>query len=250
MKISNWCKTLSKALVAGGLLAPISANAAPTNTNLLVNPGFENVDLAATSSFYNAPKILDWSIGSGSAGFAYSHDGSSSNTGVVPDYANGPPLAGGGHWYFAPGNSSINTLAEALNQDIDVSTGPSAAVIGTGTAPYVLSAFFDTFSTQNDRGIIQLDFLGPANTNLGTTQLTPPPPGNLQSWTQFATSGLLPVGTQTVHVSIYGFVASGSTDGYMDNLSFSIVPEPSSMVLMGAGLIASAMFSIRRRDDD
>ena len=64
----------------GGILAMAGgAAAAPANTNLVVNGGFENVNLQSTGG-YNGPQILNWS---GTAAFAYSHDGSSSSAGVV-----------------------------------------------------------------------------------------------------------------------------------------------------------------------
>src|SRR5678810_781056 len=127
MKITKNCKKGSAVLAVGAAMTPLTSDAAALATNLVVNPGFENVDLNMTSAYYNAPLILDW--GGNVQGFAYSHDLSGAN---VPDYANGGPLAGGGHWYFTPGNHGNNSLTNALTQDIDLSTGPSAAVIVNG----------------------------------------------------------------------------------------------------------------------
>src|SRR5882672_3202068 len=85
------------AISTGGLLAIAgTVPAAPLGSNLVVNGGFENVNLQSTGA-YNGPQILDWS---GLAAFAYSHDGSSSSIGVVPNYADGAPPPGSGHWYF------------------------------------------------------------------------------------------------------------------------------------------------------
>ena len=89
MKITDLTRKLRAALVAGGMLAPATLLAADLNTNLIVNPGFENVDLNSVS-YYNAPQILDWS--GPIPGFAYSHDLAGE---MVPDFANGGPLAGG-----------------------------------------------------------------------------------------------------------------------------------------------------------
>src|SRR5687768_7167878 len=91
---------LAAALAAGGLVAP-AADAAPLGTNLVVNGDFENVDLASTGQ-YNGPQIRLWS---GLTAFAYSHDGSSSNAGLVPDYADGADPPGAGHWYFTSNNA-------------------------------------------------------------------------------------------------------------------------------------------------
>ena len=155
MKITNRITktscTISALLAAGTVMTPLAASAASLVTNLVVNPGFENVDLSVTS-IYNAPLILDW--GGSVQGFAYSHDMSGA---AVPDFANGGPLASGGHWYFTPGNHGNNSLANALTQDIDVSSGPSALAIATGSATYDLSAFFSTYLAQADRGFIEAD---------------------------------------------------------------------------------------------
>jgi hypothetical protein len=250
MKIGNWCRKLSATLVAGGLMVPVAAHAAGLNTNLVVNAGFENVDLAVTGD-YNGPKILDWTVPV--AGFAYSHNGSSSNAGVVPNYANGV-LASGGNWYFTTNNADasvgdsggdIDTLAEAINQSIDVSTGPSASAIAGG-ATYSLSAFFNTYTNHSDGGIVHVDFLDAANGNLGSANIQPP--GNVQQWTQISTSGAVPTGTTAVRISAYGFTGqSGGADGYIDNVDFRIIPEPSSIALAGLGIATAAL---RRRRDD
>ena len=73
MKVTDLRRKLMAALAAGGLLAPSAvAHAAGLNTNLVVNPGFENVDTSMTLGDYNGPQILDWSR---QRGFAFSHDG-------------------------------------------------------------------------------------------------------------------------------------------------------------------------------
>lgn len=219
-------------LAVGAAMTPLAASAAPLGTNLTVNPGFENVNPAVTSR-YNAPLILDW--GGSVMGFAYSHD--MSGTPPVPDYANGGPLAGGGHWYFTTNTGGNNSLANALTQDIDVSGGASGSVIATGSATYDLSAFFSTYLTQGDRGFVRADFLGVGNINLGTAQISSPVSPPLATWTLFSTSGSVPIGTQTVHLSSWGqTTVGGGADGYTDNISFVIVPEPSSVVLVGIGL--------------
>ena len=90
MKVTDLRRKLMAALVAGGTLAPSALYAADLNTNLVINGDFETVDVATFELDYNGPLILNWL---GTQGFAYSHDGSSSNGGVVPDYADGadPP---------------------------------------------------------------------------------------------------------------------------------------------------------------
>jgi hypothetical protein len=220
MKIADITRKLRAVFVAAGLLAPTTLNAANLDTNLIVNPGFENVDLNSVS-YSNAPQILDW--GGEIPGFAYSHDLSGE---MVPDFANGGPLASGGHWYFSPGNGGNRTLANALTQNIDVSTGPTAAVIAAENARYSLSAFFSTYGEQADRAFLRADFLGDMDSHLGDTLISTPEGPPLQTWTQFSTSGAVPVGTRTVRLSSWGEVfagSEGSPDGYQDNLDFRIL---------------------------
>jgi hypothetical protein len=136
MKVTDpWKKALA-ALAAGGMFVSGAAYAANLNENLVVNGDFETIDPAVVATAYNAPKILNWA---GVNGFAYSHDGSSSNFGTVPNYADGtppPPVppAVTNHWYFtsnSPNAQYINAPGQ-FYQDIDVSTGATNDPISTG----------------------------------------------------------------------------------------------------------------------
>ena len=146
MKVTDLRRKLLAALAAGGMLAPSAVFAANLNENLVINGGFENVDVATTGS-YRAPLILDWTpLNVDTRGFAYSHDGSSSNAGVVPNYANGAAPPTSGHWYFTSNKSGGPTPPlERIDQpgefyqDIDVSSGDSAALIAQGIAGFNLS---------------------------------------------------------------------------------------------------------------
>ena len=107
-------------LLAAAFLAVTSwATAAPLNTNLVLNGDFENVNLQSTGE-YNGPQILGWQ---GMSAFAYSHDGSSSSGGVVPNYADGAPPPGAGHWYFTSNNAGATT---DINAPTSVITSPLA----------------------------------------------------------------------------------------------------------------------------
>jgi hypothetical protein len=218
MKVTDLRRKLLAALAAGGMLAPgaIQVRAADLNTNLLTNPGFENVTFTPPLGNYSAPRILDWS---GTNGFAYSHDG----TGGIPDYANGGPLAGGGSFYFTSGKPGADiTAAGQFFQDIDVSTGASGSLIAAGTAAYKAGAFFSSYLTQGDFGTVHVDFRNASSTSLGTTTVTST---NLSTWTQNFRGGVIPVGTATVRVSLFGTPLAGSPDGYMDNVDFQVTNE-------------------------
>jgi hypothetical protein len=165
-------------------------------------------------------------------GFAYSHNGSLSNGNVVPDYANGAPLASGGNWYFSPNANPNNVVVNApgqLTQDIDVSMGATGSLIPTGTAAYKISAFFNTYLSDNDIGHLHLNFLNASNVSIGTAEVTAP--GNLQQWTQNSRGGLIPSGTTTVRVSIFGTGTNGGPDGYTDNVDFQVTNEVIQPVL-------------------
>jgi hypothetical protein len=219
MKVTDPWKRLLAAVAAGGMYVSGAAHAANLNTNLVVNPGFENVVFGPTGA-YGAPQILDWTAGT-LQGFAYSHDLS----GGVPDYANGGPLAGGGSFYFsanaAPGNVNINAAGQ-VSQDVDVSAGPSGTLIATGNAAYKISGFFSSYLAQGDFGSLYVDFRNSSNVSLGNAVVSD---NDTSTWSQNFRGGAIPVGTATVRVSVFGTAFSGGPDGYIDNVDFQVTNE-------------------------
>jgi PEP-CTERM motif len=242
MKITNWRRKLLAACAAGGFIAPCAAQAADLNTNLITNPGFESVDVG-TAGVYGAFKILNWSDGP-STPFAYTY---------ALTYDLGGPLAGGGKYYFTPNQSNGAgtdvTAPATILQIIDVSTGPTATAIATGGAKFDLSAYFTSYdNVPGDIGNIELRFVNAMNTGISAVILSDPAP--LAGWKQASTSGLVPVGTAKLHVSLYGTPVFSGPDGYMDNLDLRIVPEPATVIFVGMGLAAAAGLGLRRRRDD
>jgi hypothetical protein len=255
MKVTNLCRKLSAALVAGGLVVPTAASAADLGTNLLANPGFESVNDTGTLGAYNTPQINNWNpVTPDKQGFAYSHNGSMSAGNVVPNYANGAPLASGGNWYFTPNsgpNDAVINGPGQFFQDIDVSAGASGAAIAAGLAAYNISAFFNSYDTQGDIGHLHLDFRNNAMTSLGTAEVTGVLP--LDEWKQNSLTGSIPIGTHTVRASIFGTTpVGGGPDGYMDNVVFSVsrIPEPSTVALVGLGFAAAGLAKGRRCRDE
>ena len=254
MKISNWCKNLSAALVAGGLLVPSAVHAADVGVNLVVNGDFENVDLAIVGE-YNGPLVLGWT---GPSLFAYSHNGSASSAGVVPDYAEGVDPPGAGNWYFTNNNTGGAAFTDVRDpgiyfQDIDLSTGATAVAIANGSATYDLSAYMSSYLNDADYGNVQVEFRSILNAPLGTALISDigdAGPNNV--WNLLSNSGSVPSGTTSVRVSLFGThggVGGGGADGYTDNVSFSVngVPEPSSVLLAGLGLAGAGLMSRKRR---
>jgi hypothetical protein len=217
MKVTDLRRKLFAALAASGALTPAMLRAANLNTNLVVNPGFENVSFGTTGT-YGSPLILDW--GGPKQSFAYSHD----LTGDVPDYANGGPLAGGGSFYFT-GNATPNDNIDGpgqVFQDVDVSAGPSGALIATGAAAFKLGAFFSSYLAQGDRAHLHVEFLNAANASLGTAEVIDNDP---TQWTQNFVGGLVPTSTAKARISVFGVAVVGGPDGYIDNVDFQITNE-------------------------
>jgi hypothetical protein len=229
MKVTDLRRKLLAALAAGGLLAPGAIQAADLNTNLVVNPGFETVDLNVSAGGLRAVKILNWTGGS-AMGFAYSHNGALNSMGqAIPNYANGDPLAGGGSFYFTSNASGAGppvqpdiTAPGQVAQVIDVSANPSGSLIASGNAVYSLSAFFNSFLDDGDFGTVQAEFRNASAAVLGTVSAST---RNLDDWTPAGQSGLIPVGTASVQISVFGTALAGGPDGYIDNVSFRIGNE-------------------------
>jgi hypothetical protein len=234
MKIGNWTRKIAAALVAGGLLAPFSVVAAPLNTNLLVDPGFEDVD-AGTVGAYGSLLLNSWTDGSTTSNYTYASG----------QYDLGGPLAGGGDRYFTSNGGEDKLGPGQAAQDVDLSTGDSAAAIGAGLGTFDLSAYMTSYAG-NDVAHIHVDFLDGSGGSLSTTDLAD---GDNTTWTFNSVSGSIPVGTAMARVSLYGVAGSGGPDGYLDNVSFSVgrVPEPTSLILVGLGMGAAGTVLGRRR---
>jgi len=222
MKVTDPFKKLLAVLAAGGIYASGAVYAANLDTNLVVNPGFENVNTAITGA-YNSPKILDWLSPVGGNAFAYAHVGQG---GQGTDYANGRPLAGGGQYYFSADlatglpTASGATAPGHVYQDIDVSQGASGSLIATGNAAYKISGFFSGYLAQPDKGVFHVNFLNSGGTSLGTAQVSNTDPS---TWNQYFAGGLVPVGTATARVSVYGAPGfSGGPSAYIDNVDFQV----------------------------
>jgi hypothetical protein len=108
-----------------------------------------------------------------------------------------------------------------MYQDIDVSTGPSGTLIATGTAAYKVSGFFNTYQADGDIGHVHLNFRNSAMVSIGTAEVTAVLP--LDDWTQNFRGGLIPLGTASVRVSVFGTTTiGGGPDGYVDNVDFQV----------------------------
>jgi hypothetical protein len=235
MKVTDIRRKLIAALAAGGLIAPGMSYAAELDTNLVVNGDFESVDINTISGGYNAVKILDWNDGT-KVGFAYSHDGSLNGLGYeVPDYANGGPLASGGHFYFTPIPSPGWAHVQGqVTQLIDVSEGLSGSLISSGLANFDFQADFSSYLNQGDFGNVYAQFLNEFDAEIGAVLLDNQ--GNTATWIHDTAVGTIPAATRTIRMSVFGtridFPENGGPDGYIDNVDFRITATPPELMIV------------------
>ena len=244
MKVTNWRRKLAASLVACGLLGPCAVKGANLDTNLVANPGFEDVDVGTTCCYLGAAvKINSWTSGS-IPGFAY-------NYGLGFD--DGGPLAGGGTYFFGPASGDNAVYGKVLNpgevsQNLAVSTGATGAKIATGEAAVVLSGFFTSYNGQNNRhGTMQVDFLNAGGTSLGSTLIsslkTPNP------WHQERGAVLVPVGTATLRTSLYG----DNFNAYIDNVDVRVLNAAAAAIfgdLNSDGNVNSLDWAILRTNQE
>jgi PEP-CTERM motif len=222
MKVTNWRRKLMASLVAGGMLAPSALNAANLDTNLAVDPGFENVDTGTTCCYNNfAVKLNSWNQGT-ITGFAY-------NYGLGFD--DGGPLAGGGTFFFGAGGTNSTTSPPPITspgevaQNIDVSTGATATQIASGEAAVVLSGFFTAYNNQGLRGSLHVDFLNSGGTSLGSTVIKSDPP---TPWHEERGAALVPVGTATLRASVFG----DGYNAYIDNVDVRVTNATNELMYL------------------
>lgn len=236
MKVTNLRRKLIAALVAAGTLVPVASHAANFNQNLVVNGDFENVDVNTTNVLHS-PLVLNWNSVIG--GYAYSHDGSSSSAGVVPNFANGSPPPNSGHWYLTtnrPGAADLDRIDAPgeFYQDIDVSGGDTAAFINAGAVQLGMSAYMSTYANDADYGNVHALFLSKTGATLGsalmsdsdvTQKVNGTVVGSVNVWSPNSLNAPIPAGTSKVRLSVYGTKEPGisaGADGYVDNVTFQL----------------------------
>lgn len=240
---TNWLRSFIRTLVAAGLLAPAAASAAPYDTNLVLNPSFENVDGSGFAA--------DWS------GLVDTYAYSQNYTGAAP--------AGSGdrYWFGGAGVSGQVSSISASQAPIDLSA--NAAEINAGRVTYDLSAFFSSYRLQNDYAVVTATFRDAGNAALGQASVgsealvaSLPIVNNgtyvdARDWASDATSGLVPAGTNNVLIEIVATKSAGGTvvDGYTDLIDFQVhlnpVPEPGTLTLAAIGGLGLAAWRFRKR---
>lgn len=230
-----------------GLILASQAQAASLNTNLVRNGSFESITNQVGD--YDSRGLTDWSPGFPvAAAYNYNTGYASGLPSQVPGFA---ALDQGDYFYWGGGTGASFTITQV----IDVSTGATSAAIGSGTALYSLSGFFSSYQTQGDFATITAEFLGAGASALGMSAavggadaLANTDPFGNPLWGYEMATGAIPVGTQTVRVSIVSTrLGGGYNDAYVDLVDFrvSAVPVPAAVWLAGSAFASLAAF--RRR---
>ena len=111
---------------------------------------------------------------------------------------------------------------------------------------YALSALIGGYAGQQDNIVVSVNFLDASSASLGLSSLGPVTVGDRSSLSELlplATNGFVPVGTRSLEISMLSTRTEGSyNDGYADNVELVLrtatsVPEPSSISLLGLGLL-------------
>ncbi len=220
MKLLNFKKRLAAALVAAGAMLPQFVLAAPLRTNLVVNPGFEAVDVGDPGPFTSV-RLLDWidSDGDLDDNFAFPYSSNYTSTPLPP---------GAGSYYFT-GGFNMQPGMLTIEQTFDVSAGPSGALIATGTARYDLRGFFTSYYEQDDVSLVRASFRNASNAEIGSAEMGGLPFLNgvplragQRMWGNDAKFGVLPVGTASVRIEVSGSNDSVNHDGYVDLVDFRV----------------------------
>ncbi|MEZ6101925.1 MAG: hypothetical protein R3E01_23565 [Pirellulaceae bacterium] len=224
MKILHWRRAVAATLMAVGVGFASPALAAELNTNLVVNPSFESVDVGDPGPFTSLRISSGWIDpttvdGVGDDDFVYPYSSAYSGTPA-------PPGAGDYHYSGAFGTTAGEI---SVTQSIGVSTGPSAAEIAGGRARFDLSAYFSGYREQVDSSSVRARFLDASDVQLGQATVgsaaffqSLPITDGQRDWGQDTLAGLIPIGTTTVHVDVIANVSTGNHDGYLDLVDFRI----------------------------
>jgi hypothetical protein len=215
MKVANWRKKLAATLVASGLLAPSALRAANLDANLVVDPGFEDVNTAVTCCA-SAVQLNSWADGA-IRGFAYNYG---------QGYDEGGPLAGGGIYYFLPNTDTGQVLTPGqVSQNINVAGDATGALIASGEAAVNLAAFFTSYHGLDFHGSLHVEFLNAGGTSLGSAALTAKTP---RPWHQERAAGFIPIGTATLRASVFG----DNRLAYIDNVDVQVTNAANELLFL------------------
>jgi hypothetical protein len=149
-------------------------------------------------------------------------------------------FSGGLESDFLQGTPGGPTEADYATQVIDLSS--LSSLIDSGAVGYFISGWFGGYLGQNDNASMFVTFLNSANTAIGTSATI----GGENSTKRndqsvllnYSSGAVIPLGSRSVLVTLVMTKVEGYyDDAYADNVSFSVVPEPSTWGIAGLGLL-------------
>lgn len=220
--MKNLIKSLTICTVAGAVALTLTVSTSQAQ-NLLTDPGFEGQVSAPNP---NPNGVPGWAnFGGATFSTAVAHSG---------DWSLYTPDNGGG--YNVPGSYQV----------FAASPGEIFTLSGWVYTPNVLVA------NDNDFAILQLSFFTgtPPNNYAGGAGVGPAVGVNIGDpigggaialpqgvWTYASVTATAGAGTGSVGAYILDINADANADFYFDDMSLTAVPEPSSMALIGLGIL-------------
>lgn len=228
-----------------GLALVQASGAASLGVDLVVNGDFEDVNAGVTAGFGATELASGWVTTGGGSAFAYNYAQNYDDrrgSGLVPP-GNDPGSAT--DYYFTQ-----NVTEEVTIQNIDLSSGATVAAISGGGAAYDVRGFFTNYLNDPEGGRLTLSFYdgdpgvdGSGAGLVGSSVSFVDP--DLDDWTEIGGTGLIDSGARWARLALDRDPNSGLAGGadvYVDNVSFTVIPEPSSVLLAGLG----SLFLLRR----
>ncbi len=224
-------------------------------SNLIANPGAESGTPLVGGSF----TVDSWTVLTGPPGangftaFSWTFG---AGYPVYSDPGPQPPATRGARFFYG----GLNSTSSSGRQTITGSTPEVQAAIDAGLVTYDLSGWLGGFATQNDNARLTLNFLDTASGSLGSVQLGPVLAADRGGQTALLfreATGVVPAGTRNLELTLLMTRTEGtSNDGYADNLSLvlsgswgTVIPEPSTFVLAGVGVLGLLGYRWRRRPE-
>jgi hypothetical protein len=121
--------------------------------------------------------------------------------------------------------------------------------IGIGEAAYKLSAQMSSYLDDNDGGNVQVDFKDTGGATIGSAIISDPDFGPNNVWSLNSGVGLVPNGTRSMRVSIFGTPRNAGADGYMDNIDVRLVPAADELLFLEVNT-ANGQTSIKNQSGD